>query len=111
GAVRAFRVLPPFHCVARYHEPVGGTHRVRIAELTAYHVRIPLRRPIRHASHCRTETDNILVRCLLEDGTEGFGEGVPRDYVTGETADSGLALLSRSEAAHQFESVDDFPRA
>jgi hypothetical protein len=54
---------------------------MRVAERTAYHVRIPLVRPIRYASHARTSTDNLVVRCVLDDGTEGFGEGVPRDYV------------------------------
>ena len=58
---------------------------MKVVELTAYHVRIPLRKPIRHASHSRTETDNVLVRCVLDNRVEGFGEGVPRDYVTGET--------------------------
>ena len=38
-------------------------HRsVRVAELTAFHVRIPLRRVVRHASHARTDSDNLLVR-------------------------------------------------
>ena len=69
---------------------------MKVVELTVYHVRIPLRRAIRHASHTRTTTDNLLVRCVLEDGTEGFGEGVPRDYVTGETIASDLALLRLS---------------
>src|SRR5581483_8046366 len=68
---------------------------VKIVALTAYHVRIPLRKPIRHASHTRTDTDNVLVRCALEDSTEGYGEGVPRDYVTGETIDSVLDLLKK----------------
>ena len=49
---------------------------MKIAELTVYHVRIPLKKPIRHASHRRTDTDNLLVRCVLEDKTEGWGEGV-----------------------------------
>ena len=48
---------------------------MKIVELTAYHVRIPLRKPIRHASHRRTDTENVLVRCVLADHTEGFGEG------------------------------------
>jgi len=30
---------------------------VKIVELSTYHVRIPLRKPIRHASHTRTETE------------------------------------------------------
>ncbi len=63
---------------------------MRVKELTAWHVRVPLKKPIQHASHTRTETDNVIVRCVLDDGTEGFGEGVPRDYVTGETVDSAL---------------------
>jgi L-Ala-D/L-Glu epimerase len=84
---------------------------VKIVELTAHHVRIPLRRPIRHASHRRTETDNVLVRCVLEDRTEGHGEGVPRDYVTGETIASTLDLLRRSDLPAQLEACSDFGRA
>jgi L-alanine-DL-glutamate epimerase-like enolase superfamily enzyme len=84
---------------------------VKIAELTAYHVRIPLRKAIRHASHSRTDTDNVLVRCVLEDKTEGWGEGVPRDYVTGETVDSALALLKKSELSAQREGCADFAGA
>jgi muconate cycloisomerase len=85
--------------------------KVRLAEATAFHIRIPLRRPIRHASHERTATDNVLVRCVLEDGTEGFGEGVPRDYVTGETIDTTLDLLGRADLKGQWESPPDFARA
>jgi L-Ala-D/L-Glu epimerase len=84
---------------------------VKIVELMAYHVRIPLWKPIRHASHTRTETDNVLVRCLLEDKSEGFGEGVPRDYVTGETIDSTLDLLKKSDLPAQFKECSDFSRA
>lgn len=84
---------------------------MRIVELIAYHIRIPLRRPFRHASHRRTETDNVVVRCVLEDRTEGFGEGVPRDYVTGETAESALDLLRRSELPAQLGPCPDFPGA
>jgi len=81
---------------------------VKIVGLNAYHIRIPLRRRIRHAAHTRTETDNLLVRCMLEDGSEGFGEGVPRDYVTGETITSALELLRRSDLSAQREDCRDF---
>jgi muconate cycloisomerase len=84
---------------------------VKIVELSAYHVRIPLRKPIRHASHSRAATDNVLVRCVLEDGTAGHGEGVPRDYVTGETVESALDLLRASDLASQLEPCRDFGRA
>jgi muconate cycloisomerase len=84
---------------------------LKIVELTASHIRIPLRRAIRHATHTRAETDNVLVRCVLEDGTTGYGEGVPRDYVTGETVDSALDLLHRSDLAAQLEPCRDFGHA
>lgn len=84
---------------------------MKIVSLTAYQVRIPLRRRIRHAAHTRTETDNLLVRCVLEDGSEGFGEGVPRDYVTGETIASAFELLRRSDLAGQREDCRDFEQA
>jgi L-alanine-DL-glutamate epimerase-like enolase superfamily enzyme len=84
---------------------------LKVVELTAIQVRIPLRKPVRHASHTRTSTDNVIVRCVLEDGTEGYGEGVPREYVTGETIDSALALLKESDVASQLEPCGDFTRA
>src|SRR4051812_28155446 len=84
---------------------------MRIVELTASHIRIPLKRVIRHASHVRTETDNVLVRCTLSDRSVGYGEGLPRDYVTGETIDSALALLKGSDLPAQFESCHGFAAA
>jgi muconate cycloisomerase len=84
---------------------------LRIVELTACHVRIPLRKPVRHASFTRSATDNVVVRCVLEDRTEGFGEGVPREYVTGETIDTAIDLLRRSDLASQLAPVADFPAA
>jgi L-alanine-DL-glutamate epimerase-like enolase superfamily enzyme len=84
---------------------------LKVAELTAFKVAIPLKRAIRHASHARTSTDNLVVRCVLHDGTEGYGEGVPRDYVTGETLESSLSLLKQSDLPGQLDNCDDFPQA
>jgi muconate cycloisomerase len=84
---------------------------MKVAELTAYHVRIPLKRAIKHASHTRTSTDNLVIRCALEDGTIGFGEGVPREYVTGETIDSAIALVKRGDLASQLNACRDFSAA
>lgn len=80
---------------------------MKIVELQALHVKIPLKRPIRHASHRRTETDNVVVRCVLDDGTVGYGEGVPRDYVTGETVDSAFALLAGANLKSRLEPSPD----
>ncbi|MBA4067893.1 MAG: dipeptide epimerase [Isosphaera sp.] len=85
---------------------------MRVVELEARHVRIPLKRKVTHASHVRTDTDNVVVRCALSDGSVGYGEGVPRDYVTGETIDFALDLLKRSGLGEQVAAdCPDFPAA
>jgi len=76
---------------------------MRIAELIAYIVDLPLRREIKHASATRRESSNLLIRCKLTDGTEGWGEGVPRDYVTGETPAGAIAQLASTPLTELFD--------
>jgi muconate cycloisomerase len=66
---------------------------MRVQSVTVVRVRIPLRKRIKHASHTRTDTENLVVCVRLADGTTGYGEGVPREYVTGETIDVSESLL------------------
>jgi muconate cycloisomerase len=48
---------------------------------------------------------------VLSDGVEGFGEGVPRSYVTGESAESAFGILredlNRSISGRNFTSFED----
>lgn len=81
---------------------------MRIADFTAYHLRIPLRKTIRHASHTRRENDTLVVRCRLDDGTVGWGEGLPRPYVTGETIETAWELLKTIDFQASFgETLSD----
>lgn len=75
---------------------------VRISELIACHVQIPLKTKIRHASYTRRMTDSVVVRCRLADGTEGWGEGLPREYVTGETIESAFELIRETPLSEQL---------
>lgn len=75
---------------------------MRVRQLTAYILRVELRKPFRHASAERNYSDNILVRAELADGTTGWGEGVPRDYVTGETAEGAIEQLLATPVAEQL---------
>ncbi len=75
---------------------------MRLTRLTAYHVRIPLKHKVRHASHAREDTDSLIVRCELDNGVAGWGEGLPRPYVTGETIDNVWTLLADSDLARQM---------
>ncbi len=70
---------------------------MRIVQLSAYQVQVPLRRKITHASFSRSESASIIVRCQLEDGTVGWGESVPREYVTGESVDSVLSQYENTD--------------
>lgn len=75
---------------------------MRISEITAYHVRIALKKTVRHASHSRTENDTLVVRCRLDDGTQGWGEGLPRPYVTGETIETALDQLRGTDLRREL---------
>jgi muconate cycloisomerase len=70
--------------------------RVRTVRLEVFHTRIPLRKRVSHASHSRVESDNVVVAAHLDDGTVGYGESCPREYVTGETIDLSLELIRRA---------------
>jgi muconate cycloisomerase len=69
-----------------------------------YHVAVPLRKRIRHASHERVVSDNLVVRATLDDGVVGYGEGVPRSYVTGETIETTFDTLGRLDVARHIGS-------
>ena len=75
---------------------------MHIGQLTAYVVRLPLKRSFTHATATREESENVLVRCELADGTTGWGEGVPRSYVTGETPSGCLEQLAATPVAGQL---------
>ena len=80
--------------------PVRSTTRIRRIEL--FRVRVPLKKEITHASHSRTESENLVVRVELANGQAGYGEGVPRRYVTGETIDSAFAMLAGHDWARMI---------
>ncbi len=85
---------------------------MHIAELIAFHVRISLKTTIRHASHTRDANDTLIVRCRLDDGTEGWGEGLPRPYVTGETIETAFDQLRACNLKSQLAgSFDDLQAA
>lgn len=75
----------------------------RIVEFTAYQVRIPLKKEIKHASYARTSTDSLVLRCRLDDGSLGWGEGLPRPYVTGESIEQAWALLKEIDWRRAFD--------
>jgi L-alanine-DL-glutamate epimerase-like enolase superfamily enzyme len=71
---------------------------MRIAKLVCDALRVPFRVSFKHASADRSVTQSIWVTATSEDGVTGYGEGCPRDYVTGETDASAAAFFERHRA-------------
>ena len=66
---------------------------MRIRNATLYALKIPFVESFSHSTKTRKFSDSIIVRLTSEDGTIGYGEGVPRPYVTGETVESCLDTM------------------
>jgi L-Ala-D/L-Glu epimerase len=79
-----------------------------LRRIELFHVAVPLKRSIRHASHERTTSDSLVVRATLADGHVGYGEGVPRAYVTGETIETTFAALAGFDAARHLGDPGDY---
>ena len=82
-----------------------------VVAVIVHRTRVPLVRKVTHASHSRVDSENVVVEVRLADGVTGFGEGVPRDYVTGESVEDSLGLLRRADWAAQLRTVDSWPAA
>ncbi len=67
---------------------------MRITEATIYGLRIPFVESFNHSTQARRCSDSIVVRLVSEDGAIGYGEGVARSYVTGETVETSLAQIT-----------------
>jgi muconate cycloisomerase len=67
------------------------TPRPKTLDVWTY--QIPMRVRFEHARAGRSTSTGILVRLELRDGTVGWGEGIPRDYVTGETLSSAAEII------------------
>ncbi len=84
-----------------------------IATIELFTITLPFRFAFGHSLATRRSSDNVYVRVTLNDGTVGYGEGVPRDYVTGETTESALRALAERLApavlGRDVRNVDDVP--
>ena len=67
----------------------------KVLQLELMSVDLPFRRAFRHAAAARKSSESLFLKCVTEAGAVGFGESLPREYVTGETRDKAFALLER----------------
>lgn len=67
--------------------------RSRIVSIDLFAVDLPLRHPFKHAACERSSSESLFIKCITDHGVTGYGESLPREYVTGETRDSAYQLL------------------
>jgi L-alanine-DL-glutamate epimerase-like enolase superfamily enzyme len=64
-----------------------------VTELELFAVDLPFRVAFRHAAATRLTSESLFLRMRLDTGAEGWGECLPRAYVSGESREDTFALL------------------
>jgi L-alanine-DL-glutamate epimerase-like enolase superfamily enzyme len=64
-----------------------------VREFELFAVDLPFRVPFRHAAAARRTSESLFLRAQLDNGVEGWGECLPRSYVSGESREATLILL------------------
>ena len=63
---------------------------MKIVSACIYVLNIPFVESFSHSLYERNHSDSIIVKLTANCGVSGFGEGVPRPYVTGETQEDSI---------------------
>jgi L-alanine-DL-glutamate epimerase-like enolase superfamily enzyme len=64
-----------------------------VTELDLFAVDLPFKTVVRHAAAARTTSESLFLRMTLDSGVDGWGEALPRAYVSGESRQDAFALL------------------
>src|SRR4029450_13008094 len=64
-----------------------------VTELRLFAVDLPFKTAFRHAAAVRTTSESLFLRVGLDSGVDGWGEALPRGYVSGESRQDAFALL------------------
>lgn len=72
---------------------------MKITTIDNHVFNVPFNVVFRHASAARASTQNIIVSVTSDCGKTGYGEGCPREYVTGETVESAFTFVDTHNAS------------
>jgi len=91
----------------------------KISGLEVFKVNIPFKIAFKHSLKSRQNSESIFVKASLDNGIVGFGESLPRSYVTGNTQEAvytqlkeflpklkGAELSGQDEGANFIRSID-----
>jgi len=63
-----------------------------------WHLKLGFRFLCKHKLAAYHSSDNLVVKVTTDEGVRGFGEGIPRDFVTGESLENSLEYLEKEWA-------------
>ncbi len=74
---------------------------IRVCDIDVSTARLPFRFSFKHSLASRSYSTNVIVRVTLEDTNTGatvfgWGESVPREYVTGETCETAVSEIKNN---------------
>jgi L-Ala-D/L-Glu epimerase len=64
-----------------------------VKQVDIWHLNLGFQSPIKHNLATHHGSDNLVVQVTTDSGLRGYGEGVPRGFVTGEELDASLSFL------------------
>jgi L-alanine-DL-glutamate epimerase-like enolase superfamily enzyme len=64
-----------------------------IKKLDIWHLKLGFQSPIKHNLATHEGSENLVVRVITADAVTGYGEGVPRAFVTGEVLGGSLSFI------------------
>lgn len=73
---------------------------MKLIDFCVREISIPFVMDFKHALAARTRTSAVLFEIITDEGIHGYGEGTPREYVTGESIRS--TLISLKEIAEKL---------
>ena len=66
---------------------------MKLVDFVIREAAIPFKVQFKHALAARTQTSSVLFEIVTDTDIRGYGEGAPREYVTGESVDATIAAL------------------
>ena len=90
-------------------------NRAQISRLEVFEVNVPFRVSFKHSAATRVTSESVFVKCVTDQGEVGFGEALPRVYVTGESQRATYDLLADTilprlldRGFSEYAEVEDF---
>lgn len=67
-----------------------------IEKVDIWHLRCKFRYPFKHKLATHSGSENLVVRLTTREGIHGYGEGIPRGFVTGESLAASFECLTQN---------------